>query len=392
MLPGVYIKLENDALGRVSASSDGVAGMILSGKAVSGKFTLNAVYQFSSTRDLTTHGVTEENNELIYKDVLSFYEQAGDGAELYLIAVTDAMLLQEMCSMEEGSALRKLIDYGKGRIRLVGVNRAPTKEYTSDTQAGIDKDVITAMMGAQLTAENYASKISPFRLLLPALDWSGSMEDLFKPREGSCNRVGIVMAADKEINGRASAAIGRVLGRAASLAVNQSIARVKSGALAPDGMQTDGRPVEATAGLADGLNDAGYIFYRSYVGKNGYYLNDDCLAAPLSDDYSNLNLGRVIDKAIVLAYTAYIDEVQDSIEVDDKGQIPSYLCTYYESVIENAVGIAMAGEISRFEAYVDPSQNVLSSSRLDVSCKIVPKGITRSINVTLGFDNPSLKQ
>lgn len=391
-LSNVNIKLENGALGRVSASADGVAGLILTGKTVVGKLDLNKVYLLSSPRDLVTLGITAETNTLAHKDILAFYAQAGEGAELYLLVVSEATTLTQMCGAEDASPLKKLVDHAKGRIRLIGINRTPPAEYeAATTETGIDNDAVLAATAAQLVAESYAKQINPFRMFIPALLWDDTTDKLFKPREASSNRVGLVLAADVKFGQVASAAIGQVLGRAALIPVNYSIARVKNGAIAASGFLTSGKKPEECAGLHELLNDAGYIFYRLFVGKNGYYLNDDCLSAPLSDDYSNLNLGRVIDKAMIIAYTAYIDEIQDSIEVDDKGELPQYLCTYFESNIENAIAMKMQNEISQFTAYINPAQNVLSSSKLEISCKITPKGITRNINVTLGFDNPALK-
>ena len=274
---------------------------------------------------------------------------------------------------------------------MVGINKLPPAEYEADTAQGIDGDVITAMAIAQNVAAVYQEKINPFRMLLPAIGWTGSTENLFKPREGSYNRVGLVLAADKIIGEIASPAVGRVLGRAAKIAVNYSIARVKDGAIAATGFLADGKTPEEHAGMLDALHDAGYIFYRTFVGKNGYYLNDDCMAAPMTDDYSNLNLGRVIDKAIVTAYGAYVDEIQDSIEVDSNGQLPQYLCSYFEGKIENAVAASMQEEISGFECYIDPKQNILSTGRMKIICKITPKGTLKEIVVVLGFDNPALK-
>ena len=389
-LPNVNIKLENGALGRVAGSSDGIAGLILSGAAVADKLNLNQVYLISATRDLISKGVTEENNPLVYKEVSAFYAQAKEGAELYLIVVPEAMTFTQMCAVDAGSPLKKLIDFAKGRIRLVGMNRIAPAEYVVDTATtGVDADVIGAAALAQAVASSYEAKINPFRVLLPAFAWDGETENLFKPREGSTNRVGFVLAADKIIGGKASVAIGQVLGRAALIPVNYSIARVRSGAIAVVGFMSSGVKPEEVEGLHDLLNDAGYIFYRNFVGKNGYYLNDDCMSAPLSDDYSALSLGRVIDKAILYAYSAYIDEIQDSIEVDDDGYLPQYLCTHFEDSIKNVVGVAMQNEISSFSAYVDPKQNVLSSSQIDVVCRIVPKGILKELNVSLGFDNPA---
>lgn len=390
-LPNLVIKLENGALGQVSATADGVAGLILTGAAVPDKVALNKVLQLSSTRDLKTLGITAENNPLVYKEVVAFYEQAGDGSELYLVIVPEATTLTKMCSAEDGSPLKKLIDYAKGRIRLVGINRIAPAEYEADITQGIDADVVTAAAAAQNVADDYQAKIAPFRMLIPALGWGGTTENLFKPREASYNRVGVVLAADQIIGNTPSAAIGRILGRAAAIPVNYSIARVKSGTIAAAGYMTDGRTPEECAGLHESLHDAGYIFYRTFVCKNGYYLNDDCMAAPLSDDYSGLALGRVIDKAIIIAYTTYISEIQDSIEVDDSGNLPQALCTYFESNIQNAIAANMQNEISDFNVRIDPKQNVLSTSTMNISCSITPKGVLKTINVTLGFTNPALK-
>ena len=138
------------------------------------------------------------------------------------------------------------------------------------------------------------------------------------------------------------------------------------------------------------MHDAGYIIYRYFVGRNGYYFSDDPTAAPLSDDYSNITSGRVIDKAIILAYNAYIDEILDSVQIDDDGYLPQAVCTYYERLVENAVAVAMNGEISDFRAFIDPKQNILSSSMLSINCRIRPKGVLRDIIVNLGFENPAL--
>lgn len=390
-LPTVTINLQNGGLGRVAQSDDGVAGLILTGTAVAGKLELNRVYPFSSPRDLTKYGITAENNSLAYKELTAFYTEAGEGAELYLMIVSSATTLTQMCSTEADSPLTKLITYGRGRIRLVGMNRLLPPEYSSNTTTtGIDNDAVTAAAAAHAVGERFAAKVMPFRCLMPAVAWNGKTDKLFKPREASYNRVGFVMASDDAEN--RSAAIGQVLGRAAKNPVNYSLGRVKSGAIAVNGWLTNGKTPEECDALLDALDEAGYILYRTFPKKNGYYLNGDAMAAPLSDDYSNLNYGRIADKAMILIYTTYIDEILDDIEVDDAGQIPAPMCAYYEGLIDNAVAVAMEGEISAFSSYVDPAQNILSSQRMTVGCKITPRGILRDIVVNLGFENPALKQ
>lgn len=386
-LPNVTINLANGALGRALASADGVAGLILTGTG-EGTLALNTVVQLSSSRDLVNLGVTEANNPLAVKKVNAFYKQTGDGAELYLIVVPEATLLTSMCD----TALRKLIDGANRRIRMVGINRIPSAGYEADTtNSGIDFDAIMAASNAQSLAEDYASQVNPFRVFLPGILWDGGTAHLFAPRENSTNRVGFVLSSDAKFGDFASPCIGQVLGRAAAIKVNYSIARVKDGAIqSGKAYWADGSDYAVHAGKADLLNDAGYIFYRTIIVRNGYYLNDDPMAAPLTDDYSSLNLGRVIDKAIIQAYTAYIDEINENIQVDSSGKIPPALCTYFERRIENAVAVTMQNEISAFDASINPEQNILSSSRMDVVCRITPTAVLRQIVVSLGFQNPAL--
>ncbi len=193
------------------------------------------------------------------------------------------------------------------------------------------------------------------------------------------------MACDDQVN--KTAAVGQMLGRAAKYPVNYSLARVKSGVIATEGWLTNGRPPKSVMRCS-----TGYIIYRSFPKKNGYYPNDDPMGALLSDDYSNLNYGRVVDKAMIIAYTTFVEEIQDDIETDDDGNIPQEMCSYYEGRINNAVASAMQGEISNFTSYVDPAQNVLSTRLMTVSCKIRPRGCLRDIIVNLGFENPAIKQ
>ncbi len=278
-LPNVTINLENGNLGRIAQSDDGVAGLILTGAAVSDKLALNEVYLINSSRDIARLGITAENNPLAHKELTAFYTETGDGAELYLLVVSEATLLSQMCSIEEGSPLKKLITYAKGRIRLVGINRLPPDEYSADTtDTGIDKDAVTAATAAQSVGESFARKVMPFRCLIPAAGWDGKTDKLYKPREGSTNRVGFVMACDDQAN--KTAAIGQMLGRAARISVNQSLARVKSGAITAEGWLTNGRTPEECDAMLDLLDEAGYIIYRSFSKKNGYYPNDDHMGAP----------------------------------------------------------------------------------------------------------------
>jgi len=385
-LPDVRIILGNGNLGRVQLTDDGVAGLLLTGSAVADKLVLNKHYKLGAVRDLTGLGITKENNPHAYKDIVAFYTAAGDGAELHLVVTESAKSLAEMCAVTDGSPLRKLIDGGAGRIRLVGVNHPG--ETNAEVTEGISNVAIAAVAAVQSIAETYASQVRPIRVLIPAMNWNGSTENLFKPRGASSNRVAMVMAADELIGGKASAAIGQALGRAASIPVHRNIGRVADGAIALPGYMMDGKTPEEHYADWAALDEAGYIIYRTFPTLNGYFFNDDPMCAPISDDYSNLYLGRVIDKATIIAYSTYIGSIMDNVQVDSNGKIPDAFCKSYQQMITRAISAQMADEISSFDAYVNPDQDILATGVMDVDCKIVPQGLLREIKVNLSFSNP----
>lgn len=388
--PNVNITLGNGNLGRSAATDDGVAALLLTGATVSGKLELNKHYQLSGTADLVALGVTADNNPLVYKEVTAFYEQTGDGAELHLLVVAEATTLTQMCDSAADSPLRKLIDASGGRVRLVGVNKIPPMEYEADTTQGIDKDAITAAEKAQAVIESYAAgKVNPFRMLMPAPAFDAEVDSLFKPRESSTNAVCYVLASDDAT--KHTAAIGRVLGRAASLSVHQSIGRVRSGSIGTDMYLTDGQSYIDADGLADSLHDAGYIIPVAYPRKNGAYLNGDPAAAPVTDDYAQLRYGRTVDKARIIVYDTLIDEILDDVDTDSDGDLSAGQRTSYEGMIENAVLTQMNGEITSFAVSIPEGQNILTSETIRVVCRIQPKGVVTTFEVTLEFTNPAIK-
>lgn len=391
-LPNVNIVLGNGNMGSVTLSDDGICGLILTGTAVAGKLELNKVYVLSSTLDLPRLGIVEATNPLLHKELLAFYASAGEGAELHLLVVSEATTLTQICANAADSPLKKLINSAAGRIRLVGINRNTPTEYAPTKEKGLDKDVIAAIAAAHVVAEGFLPSIAPFRVLIPAIGWDGTTDSIYQPREGSYNRVGVILASDGKFGASKlhSAAIGQVMGRAAKIAVHQNLGRVRDGAIAVKGYLTDGKTPEEHFSEWNLLDDAGYIFYRTFVGKNGCYLNGDAMAAPTTDDYCNLSAGRVIDKAMVIVYKTYIDDILDNVDIDpDSGTLPTPICKSFEASVIRAVNTNMYDEISGFTAYVDPNQNILAGGKLNIVCKIVPKGTLREITVNLSLNNPA---
>lgn len=391
-LPNVKITLGNGNIGTVNPSDDGVAALLLTGTAVEGKFALNTPYVLSGADGLQTLGITQANNPLIYKEVNAFYTEAGEGAELHILAVSEATTLTAMVADVADSPIRKLLDPAAGRIRLVGLNRTLPSGYEPTMNGCVDGDVQTAVAAAQAVAEGYLAKIAPVVILIPAMEWTGSTASIYQPREGSQNMVGVVLASDGKIGTTQSAAIGMILGRAADIAVNVSIGRVADGSICASGagFLMDGATPESHYAEWDALNDAGFIFFRTYIGKNGYYLNDDPTAIATTDDYCRLCLARVIQKAVVVCYKTYVDDILDNISVDpETGKIPTAMSKYYESVLTRSINSNMEGEISGITIYIDPDQDIITTGKLNVVARVTPTALLREIEVNLAFNNPN---
>ncbi|WPV66590.1 DUF2586 family protein [Chitinophaga sp. LS1] len=387
-LPKVAITLGNGNLGRTVVTDDGVAGLILTGLE-NGLISLNQPKVIYSLSDAENLGIKDTNlNFDAYARIKEFYDLAGEGAELYIMLVGDGVNQATIVDPTNAEGAVKLLNAAQGRIRLLGVCFTPSDIYLPLMKDGLDAGTIDAVPKAQQLAETYAAQFKPVRILLEGVNADIEHPETLKNlRTFSDNRVGIVIGSART-NG---ASVGLVLGRAAAVPVQRNLGRVKDGALPITGAYIAGKKIEDITGV-DALHDKGYIFFRTFVGRSGYYINDDPMCAPTTDDYSQLASGRVVDKAITLCYQTYVEELNDEVAIDADGKLSVPVIKYLQSRIETAVNTSMADEISSFSAYVDANQNVLSTGKITVKAAIVPVGYTKTIEILLGFTNPALNQ
>lgn len=84
----------------------------------------------------------------------------------------------------------------------------------------------------------------------------------------------------------------------------------------------------------------------------------------------------------------------DEMSLNEDGTMLQGVIMSWQQTIEDAVNRTMtaAGELSAdvngsggCKAYIDPTQNVLSTSRVNIVLKVRPFGYARYIDVALGF-------
>lgn len=394
-LPNVYIEIENGALGSVESTSDGIAGLILSGVAVTGKIGINEPKQIFSLAEAEALGLNQAydttNTTDVWAQIKDFYAQAGTGSELWILIVAKTVTMGDMLDKTIANNAVKLLNAAQGSIRLMGVTRTPESGYTPVITTGLDADVWEAVTNAQALAEEYAGKIQPVRIVVSGRAWSGVSGDLLDLKTRTDNRVGVCLAGRASEN--KNAAIGLLLGRLAAVPVQRNIGRVKDGNLGISAAYlTDGATVEIHTDALESVHNKGYIIYRKFTGKAGYFFNDDPTATSGSDDFVSLARGRVIDKALILTYKTYTDEVNDEVVINSDGTLSAAYVKSLQGRIENVINQEMTseGEISSVSCLIDPKQNILSTNKLEIDLRIIPVGYAKEIRVTLGFRNPAI--
>ena len=393
MLPRVKIYFENGLIGSTTPSEDGVAGLVATGVAVTNKFVLGTAYLITSLSGLSVLGITSGNadeNKTIYKAVNDFYTEAPDGTKLWLKGVADTVTLANMMDVTLTPA-KGLIDSANGAIKVLFAAKKDATGYTATIANGLDTDVTAAITKSQALGE-YATdtKYAPLFTIIPGRHYSGVAADLADLGTGASNRV-CVMIGDT-VASSVDAAVGLLAGRIAAIPVQRSIARVKSGAIGATPLYIGA--VTAESGAPDVINDGGYITFRTFVGKAGYYFTDDKLATAVTDDYALIPRRRTIDKAYRIGYQTLINELGDEIAVTDNGEIPASSVKSIQNAVETAIENNMAGELGADPSnptdtgvicFIDHTQNVVSTSRLSVKLRVKPFGYPKYIDLYLGF-------
>lgn len=386
MLPKIKINYLDGQLGTVGTSPDGLVAIAAGAAAVGASFELDKSYSIRKLAELTALGVTEANNAALVALVRDYYRQAEEGTQLVVCGLDASKTMTELLAKEEG-AIRKLIERHSGALRAVFLSSSAGD--SEEVTEGLSPDVYTALPAAQELAEWATAELyAPLFVVLDGRGYTGAnLRDISKQ---SYNRVAVLVGStDKEAKG---ASLGILAGRIASIPVQRNVGRVRDGALKPETFFLAGKRIEETQAAVIELHDKRYITFRRYVGRTGYFFTDDNLATDPTGDYAQLASRRVIDKAYRLAYGALLDLVLDEVELNADGTLQAPVIKGWEQQVEDAINRSMtaSGELSSEEGegcrcHIDPKQDVVSTSKIELTLKVRPFGYARYIDVALGF-------
>lgn len=149
------------------------------------------------------------------------------------------------------------------------------------------------------------------------------------------------------------------------------------------------RDEEATPGL----DPARFVTARTIVGKLGFFITRGRMMAAPGSDFEQIMNCRVMDRACTVSRSALLDFVNTSVRIDpvthfileqDAQRIEGIAQAKLEADLLNA------GECSAIAVTCSRTDNILSTSTLNVETAIVPLGYTENIVETIGFQNPAL--
>ncbi|TDW46566.1 uncharacterized protein DUF2586 [Flavobacterium sp. 270] len=189
-----------------------------------------------------------------------------------------------------------------------------------------------------------------------------------------------------------TAAVGLALGAISKAKVSENIAWIEKFNLTGEGFAKagfiGGEEIK-TLGTLSELNEKRYIFARTHTGLAGVYFNDSSTCTTGTSDFAYVENNRTINKATRLLRTALLPKLASPVLVDIDGKLPQSVSKSFEGLCRSALeGMVANQEVSAFDVYVDPKQNILATSELKVKAEITPIGTARKITVDLGFKNP----
>lgn len=363
-LPKVDIQFKSGQLGRVVDPGAGVPAMIVSMAVAPASHDFGKAVLYGDFQNLPP--------ELKAVEAVKLFFAEAPGQKVYIMPVEDTVPVEDIVNPIAATPYALNLANASNDITFIGI-----------ANIALDGTALTvqpAATNATALRSNLAAKFRYIRTFI-ATQYSADLPDF---SGGSHEGVGFLISPKGD-------EMGLLLGRRSKIRVQRNIGRVKDGALAIASSEFEtGNKVEDAMLSIEKAHDKKYIALRSYVGKTGYYFTDDPLAT--TGDYGNDTDRAVADKAASICYKTYVNEINNDVAIDPDGSIASTEAKELQATIENAINRIMTAndEISYVKVFVDDTQNIVSTNKIEISLAIGKKGYLKEIIVKLGFDAPTV--
>jgi hypothetical protein len=182
-----------------------------------------------------------------------------------------------------------------------------------------------------------------------------------------------------------------IVARWAAIPISEKGAWVGRGSL-PGVVSVDQETLDA----AEQMSDARFLALREVIGKDGYYLADDMMMAPVGSDFSLVPYRRIMDVACRVAREKLLNYLHARILVNED---TGYIVESVAQAIEDDVNVALRTELvnprpqqhaTSARMVLTRDNDILSTQELLAETRIVPPGYAKYIVHTIGFINPTV--
>lgn len=385
-LSKVIINIAGGGLGRRAPNNDKISGLLF--------FNTNLPSGFSSTDRVKKVYTLEEAEALgIAEDSVNHNFEHYHISEYFRIHPEGELwigIFAVPAGAYDFTEITTMVNIAQGEIRQLGVC-ANALTYVN-TQAATINAVV-----ALLDAEGKRLSV----LYMANITATADITTLADTRAQDSEKVTVVIAEDGGGRGAAMAAalatsvsaIGAAIGATSRARVSESIGNpanfnMSNGVELEVPAYANGQLVSAISTSAQGaLKDKGYLILRKYLPKlNGTFFERCPTATLVTSDFAWMEYNRVIDKAIRLVDSVLTPQLNATLLLNDDGTLQDDTIGYFEDLCKGQLNaMENDGDISASQVLIDPDQDVLATSNLTVTIKVLPLGIAEFITVNIGF-------
>lgn len=386
-MQSVKIERTNGNIPRSLAGEDHISGLLFySSKLPSGFAETDRIKAISSIETAEKLGITSDADadwdiRVLYYQLRSIFNR-NPAISLYVG-------IYKPNGTPTFSEIKTMQNYTGGKLRQIGV---------WDGATALDPANLIALQAIRTTLEaqdkplsiGYAPKIAavsglPTNLagankngvsVIIGQDGAGTAADLHKDASNATAKSSVT-------------AIGEWLGIVSAAAVHESIAWVEK---FPTGIALpafgDGTLLrDLDTAVIESLDAARYIFFVEYSGLAGAYFNDSHTMDDASSDYAYIESVRTMDKACRNVRTYVLPKLGRPMKVDaSTGKLEAYVVEDLQLTAGKALeDMEKAGELSGYVVEIDPDQNILSTSCVEMVIKQVGVGVMRKLNIKIGY-------
>lgn len=284
--------------------------------------------------------------------------------------------------------VKRMQNFADGRIRQIGV---------WEGYAQLTADNLTALQGAAHTLEAqdmplgilYAPKVTSVSSLPSNLAGDKERVWVLVGQAGSSTGAALYTDEENKTEKASVSGLGVLLGLVSRAAVHESPAWIEK---FPTGIDIpafgDGTLLKTLdRAVVEALDKSRYLFFVTYSGMSGSYLNDSHTMDAPTSDYAFIENVRTMDKAVRGIRTYLLPKLGGNIYIDKAtGQLQTHSVEYLQMAAQRALeDMEKAGELSGYKVEIDPDQNVLATSEIEFVIRPVGVGVVRRFKIKIGF-------